>query len=307
MTQRATEERIARFAARQHGLVTRAQLFEAGLGRGGLQRRLQSGRLRVAQRGVYRVGPLASPHEREMAAVLACGPDAALSHRSAAGWREILPPRGRSAPVEVSVRSRRRRRRPDVRAYSSPGLRDDEVETWRGIAVTTVTRTILDLAGVVRRSRLEQAVARAEREGLTSLEKLERMIERHPGRPGIGALRAVVEQEGGPRLGRSDPEMALLALLDRGGLPRPEANVHLLGYEVDMLWRAERLVVEVDGFRYHSSRRSFEADRRRDGHLWAEGHHVLRVTWKEITREPEATLVRIARALTAAKLALTRS
>jgi very-short-patch-repair endonuclease len=129
------------------------------------------------------------------------------------------------------------------------------------------------------------------------LDEREAMLARHAGRPGAPALRAVLES-GQPRLTRSEAEDRFLQLVQKGDLPLPEANVMVQGYEVDFLWRSAGLAVEVDGFGFHASRRSFENDRRRDAELAANGIHVIRVTWRHVVEEPHATLVRVAQALT---------
>jgi len=291
------EERISELAALQHGLVTRTQLVAAGLSSDAVQNRVRAKRLRPVHRGVYQVGPLVSPHAREMAAVLACGPGTVVCHRSAAGLWRLLPARGDSALVEVLVSPRIRRRRPAVRAYRGHGLEADEATTVAGIPITTPSRTVLDLAGAVGSRDLERALARAEREGLTSRGELLSLLDRHSGRPGLAVLRPLLADGAGPAFTRSEPEERLLGLIRKAQLPPPEVNGSVAGYEVDFLWRAERLVVEVDGFAFHSSRDRFESDRRRDGRLAARGYRVMRVTWRQITREPEALLARLAQAL----------
>lgn len=297
------EERILMLAARQHGLVTRAQLLDAGIAPGAVKYRVSTGRLRPVQRGVYRLGPVASSIEREMAAALACGPEAVVSHRSAAVlWRLLERGQSDRTPVEITVRTRHRRRRPGVRVHCSPDLPLDDTTKIDGIPVTAPIRTLIDLAGRVRLRRLERALAVAEREGLASQREVLLRIERHPRRPGVPALRALLESDAEPLLTRSGAEEAFLSLVQKARLTRPESNVVVAGYEVDFLWRVERLVVEVDGFEYHASRASFESDRKKDGELSAQGFQVIRVTWRQLTGEPEAVLARLARSLAAAAL-----
>lgn len=293
--------RIGKLAARQHGLVTRAQLLGAGISSRAVDYRIRTRRLQPIQRGVYRLGPIASPVEREMAAVLACGPEAVMSHRSAAAFWGLLP-RGNKAPVHVTVRARHRRRRPGVLVHCSPDLPPEEATKIDRIPVTTPARTVIDLAGTVRPRRLEQALAAAEREGLTSHPEVASLIDRHPRRRGVRTLRALLERDAQPAFTRSDAEESFLSLVEKAQLERPESNVMVAGYEVDFLWRAERLVAEVDGFAFHSSRARFESDRKKDGHLSTRGFRVIRVTWRQLTREPEAVLVRLAQSLTAASL-----
>jgi very-short-patch-repair endonuclease len=123
------------------------------------------------------------------------------------------------------------------------------------------------------------------------------LLARHPGRPGSPALRALLDRDSDPALTRSEAEARLLTLVRKGRLREPETNVLVCGYEVDFLWRRERLVVEVDGFAFHSSQRAFERDRRRDGRLLTAGYRIMRVTWRQLTEEPEVLLVRLARIL----------
>jgi very-short-patch-repair endonuclease len=298
------ERTITDLASRQHGLVTRAQLLGAGLGPDAVRYRVRAMRLRPVQRGVYRVGPLISPNAREMAAVLACGPEAVISHRSAAALWRLLPERDASAPVDVTVPAPDRRRRPAILIHRGPGLNADEVTTVDRVPTTVPARTVLDLAGHVGRRDLERALARAARRGLADHSELSALMERHPRRRHVGALRALLRERAGPALTRSEAEERFLALIGKARLPVPEVNAVLAGYEVDFLWRADRLVVEVDGFAFHSSRSAFETDRQRDGHLSSRGLRVMRVTWRQIVDEPEAMLVRLAHSLAAGHLAM---
>lgn len=293
----AVEHRIGELAAGQHGLITRAQLLGAGLGRDAVKYRVRAGRLRVVQGGVYRVGPVVSPKEREMAAALACGPGAVISHRSVAWLWHLVVGREDGAPVHVTVRSTNRRRRPGVQLHRTGSLEPAEVTLITGIPATSAARTLLDFAAGAGSRELEQALARAERHDLTSAEEILRLLAGHPRHRGAPALRVLVGPSNGPSLTRSEAEERLLALVRKAQLPAPETNVRIGGMEVDLLWRAERLVVEVDGFAFHSSARRFEQDRSRDGRLAARGLQVIRVTWRQLVNEPEAVLVRCAQAL----------
>jgi very-short-patch-repair endonuclease len=299
-TPRASEGLIHEVARRQHGVITRAQLIEAGFTPRMVWRRLEQQRLTAIHRGVYVLGPLTAPHTREMAAILACGGETWVSHGTAGGVWNIGPPPGPSIPVEVTVLGRSISR-PGIQAYRVAELAASEQTEWNGIPITTPARTLLDLAGALGREarvrELEQAVARAERNGLTSREEWLALAARHPRRRGSHLLRSLVETPGGPAMTRSEAEDRLLALIRRARLPSPQVNELVAGYEVDFAWRAFGLVVEVDGFAFHSAQRRFDGDRRRDGDLVAAGYRVIRVTWRHITREPEAVLARIARAM----------
>lgn len=297
----SVDDHIASLAARQHGVVTRSQLLAEGLTRRMVESRVRSRRLRPLHRGVYLLGSLRASlepeHSREMAAVLACGPGAVLSHRSAAWIWELLPRPSAAAPVEVTVPRRARPRRPGIRTRRSDRLSPDEATVLDGLPVTSPGRTLRDLSTRIATRELSRAAARAERRGLIDARGLSELVARHRGRPGAPLLRAALQVEGGPAFTRSEAEERFLDLIGSGGLPPPEANVVVQGHELDFLWRAAGIAVEVDGFGFHASRRSFESDRRRDAGLAAAGVHVIRVTWRQIVDEPSATLVHVAQAL----------
>ena len=281
-------------AARQHGVVTRAQLLAAGLMPDAVDHRLSVGRLRPLHQGVYLLGPILAPLAREMAALLACGPGAVLSHRTAAALWELLP---RDASiVEVSIPQNRRTTRPSVRAHAVQMLPADEVTRRHGLPVTAAGRTVLDLAGAAGSRELERALAHALRSGLTNSAELRALIARYRRRRGNGRLlRALGGAD--PAFTRSRAEDLFLALIRKARLAAPETNVQVAGHEVDFFWPAERFVVEIDGFAFHSSSEKFETDRSRDAELAAAGIRVIRVTWRQLVNEPEALLVRLSQAL----------
>ena len=288
---------MTRLAARQHGVVTRAQLRGAGFTNRAIDRRLESGRLHRVHRGVYLVGHVAMPpHAREMSAVLAVAPNAVLSHRSPAWLWQLLPYPARPASVDVTVWGRNAGHKPGIRIHRvALGL--GETRTCLRIPTTTPARTLIDLACQVSARELEQALARAQTRGLTSRRDLLALLARHPGRRGTAALRALLNGGSAAVLTRSEAEERFLALVRKAQLPVPDVNVRLAGYEVDFLWREEHLVVEVDGFAFHSSRAAFERDRLRDAELQGRGFRIIRVTWRQIVDYPEAMLVRITKAL----------
>lgn len=299
---RMIEDTIAAVAARQYGVVTRDQLLDAGLSRSAVGRRLGHGRLRRIHRGIYLVGPLMPPHALEMAAVFAGRPRAVVSHLSAARLWGLAPPPDppRREPVDITLVANRGRR-PGIRAHRVATLPADHWTVRQGIPLTTPPRTLVDLAGVVGTRELEGAVARAEREGLVTWETLSALVARHRGRPGLPALREVLEARGAPALTRSEAEERFLGLVRDAGLPAPETNVRIGRYEIDFLWRDHGIAVEVDGYRHHSTRPRFEGDRRKDARLMAAGIHVLRLTWRQITRESLATAVQVGQALARAR------
>jgi very-short-patch-repair endonuclease len=292
-----TDGVIRALAARQHGVVERGQLLEAGVAPHAVAYRVAKGRLHVLYRGVYRVGPLAAPLEREMAGVLACGVTAVLSHHSAGAAWTLLSRGPGAVPVEVSGQGGYRAPDGWLRLHRVVPFAADETTTFERIPITTPARTLVDLAGSLDVWELERAVARADRQKLVTIEALDALLARYPGRAGCRALRAVLGRNGGSLLTRSDAEARFVGLMREAVLPPPEANVAVEGFEVDFVWRAARLVVEVDGFEYHSSRSAFERDRRRDAVLAASGFRVIRVTWRQLTSEPKALVARVARAL----------
>jgi predicted transcriptional regulator of viral defense system len=221
---RVREDRIAALAAGQHGVVTRTQLQDLGVSRAALARRLKSGRLRALHAGVYLVGPIETERATDMAAVLAGGPLAALSHTSALRlWR--LLPTDAPRPVDVSVPGSGRSRRPGIVFHRVRVLADHEYATVKGIRVTAPVRTIVDVAGMIGSRETELALATAEREGLIVGAELARLLDRYARRPGIALLRELLHEEAGPRFTRSEAERRCLNMLRAGGLRRPHTNV----------------------------------------------------------------------------------
>lgn len=277
--------------------MTRAQLLAAGIGRGAIQWRLDAGRLHRIYAGVYLVGDLAAPPlAKQMAAVLACGERAVISHRSAAALWRLLPDRPHADP-EVTVAAARARQRRGIRTHRTASLDRRDVRRIERIPVTAPARSLLDLAAVAGAHELERAVAEAERRRLVRRRELTDELQRHRRRAGTASLLAVLDRDGGPAWTRSEAERRLLRLVRAARLPTPELNVHVGDFEVDFLWREERVIIEVDGYAVHSPRPAFERDRSRDAELQARGFRVIRVTWRQLTGESEALLARLARAL----------
>jgi very-short-patch-repair endonuclease len=286
---------IAAFAAGQHGVVTRGQLGALGLKRGAIEHRLTIGRLYLIHRGVYAVGhPELTQEGRWMAGVFGAGKGAVLSHRSAATlWRLLLPS---PTTVEVTVPTARSPR--GVVAYESR-LPADEITDHKGIPVTTVARTVLDLAGVATRP----VVARTLREAQTkprvgelqarpqlTLDALAALLDRHPGRRGNRTIRAMLAEAGfGTGITRSELEARFTRFLRRYSLPAPRRNVHMqvggLDIEADCVWPEVRVIVELDGRQFHDNATAFEQDRARDRALATHGWTVVRVTWRQLQRE----------------------
>lgn len=293
----ALERATSQLAARQHGIVTREQLLGLGMTRDGIHRRLRDGRLRRLYRGVYLVGPIAPPHAYATAAVFACGDGAVLSHRSAAHVWELLPYPAHQRMPHVTVAKSNVESRRGIRVHRVTHLDHRDVTRRHRIPIVTPPRALLDLAAVVGGRELERALAEAHARRLVTDGALDAVLARNGRRAGTGKLRAVVHGAESPALTRSDAEERLLELIRASDLPHPEVNVRLGPYEVDFLWREAYLVVEVDGYRFHSSRLAFERDRHRDAELHARGYRVIRVTWRQLVEEPEAVIARLGRAL----------
>lgn len=293
-------EQIEVLAARQHGVVTRAQLLEIGLSGSAVGRRLKSGRLRPLHLGVYRLALLGSERTTEMAAVLAGGPGAVLSHASALHvWgllRSELP-----RPVHVTVGGGGRSRRPGIVFHRTSSLAEDERSEVDRIPVTSPARTIVDAAAMLGTRELEQAMGAAEREGLVSERELGALPDRYAHRPGLPVLRALVGKRTEREFTRSEAERRCLELIRAGGLPIPHTNVSVGPYELDLLWPREGIAVEVDSWAYHSSRSRFEGDRRKDNWLRARGIEVIRVSWHHITRRATETAVLLGQSLVLAR------
>jgi predicted transcriptional regulator of viral defense system len=282
----ALDRLIAGLAERQHGVVCRRQLTSLGVDRRAIDRRLECGRLHCLHRGVYAVGHRAISREGKwMAAVLAGGPGALLSHRSAAAlWGIRVTAR---AHIEVTV-SRSRRARHGIDFHKSP-VAADEATIRSAIPVTTAPRTLLDLAATINRSDLERVMERAEALRLVDPLSLADLTARHPRRPGVTAIRkALGTAIAAPT--RSELEDRFLAVIDKAGLPRPSVNVpmQIAGrwVEVDCLWADRRLAVELDGHSTHGTRAAFERDRARDRALNVAGWRVVRITWSQLRDHP---------------------
>jgi very-short-patch-repair endonuclease len=273
---------IAHVAANQHGVVTVAQLYSAGLSPAGITRRLESGRLHRIHRGVYAVGhDRLSDEGRWMAAVLACGEGAVLSHLSAADLWGIRRRRrsgagGRVGAVHVTVAGTAgRRQRGGIVLHRSSTLNASDCTRHDGIPVTKPARTLADLRPLLSPAQFNAAVREAEFLGLP-----------------------ISDPFGGPDGGdggsfeidraRTELEQRLLGLCRRHRLPQPEVNTRLDRYEVDFLWRAQHLAVEVDGWDSHRTRSAFEEDRARDAHLSVLGFQVVRFTWRQISKDASA-------------------
>ena len=291
------EAEVARLAARQHGMVTWAQMRAAGVSRDAIAAHMRNGWLVARHRGVYQLGVFGGPFGDEMAALLACGPHAVLSHWTAA-WVFELCRRG-GGPIHVTFAEGLAGRRPGIRPHRTTTLPSCDVVVKHGLRVTTPARTLLDLATSATPAELERLVEEAQVLRVASTAELLAVVERGARRPGVAKLRAVLDLIDEPLFTRSEAEKRLRALCRSAALSMPRMNVKRAGWEVDAVWDAQRLVVEVDGYASHGPRAGFERDRRKDADLMLAGYRVLRVTWRRLTREPDQIIASLAAALRA--------
>jgi hypothetical protein len=280
--ERSDDEVIAALAERQHGVVAYRQLIALGVSRRAIQRRVEMGRLHRLSRGVFAVGHRALTRRgRIMAVVLAAGRGAIVSHRTAAELHGTLD--GRDGRIHVTVATPRRQRR-GVRLHFSE-IPDDEREIVDGIPVTTVARTLFDLAGTERAATVEVAYHEAEYLGLTSPVALPALLDRHPRRPGAETLRRLLGRAGRQRK-RTEMEADFGLFCDERGIPRPDEwnvdrEIHGRRIEADAVYLAQRVIVELDG-RSHMTPKRFDDDRARDRANLADGWPTIRVTNRDL-------------------------
>ena len=273
--------------------MSRRQLVALGLSANGIAEWVRTERLVRLHRGVYAVGHDRLRVEgRWLAAVMACGTGAALSHRSAAALWEIR--QTNSGLIDVTVPSQNGRiKRRGIRVHRSGRLGPEEVTKRSGIPVTTVARTLLDLADVLELQGLRRTVTEAEYRDLFDLTALTAVVESNPGRRGRKLMTAA--SEGRQHRTRSPLEDRFVRLVERWRVEEPESGVWIEGYEVDFLWRRVGLAVECDGLDAHATRATVERDRRRDRVLWRKGIRTLRLT-SEALNEPQEVLRDLAEA-----------
>ena len=290
-------------AALQHGVAALWQLERLGFSRSRVQTGLMNARLHRLYLGVYSLGHTAlSDDGRRMAAVLACGPGAHLSHLWGAALHGIrATPRG---IPEISVPWTSRRRPRGIRLHQVASLTQADTVTRRGIPVTSVARTLLDLASLGSGAEVRDAIARAQRAGILDVGAIVELLERSRGRRGVAVLRLETEElRTGERVLRSELEHRFRELFRQVGIPEPVVNglirLEYRSLEVDFHWPDARLVVEADGYRFHSDPGAHEEDRRRDQELKQAGWEVLRFTWRQLTREPVRTARIVAELLAA--------
>jgi Transcriptional regulator, AbiEi antitoxin len=288
-------QELAALAHRQHGVVSIRQLRWLGYSRSSVQRAVAAGGLHRLHRSVYAVGHTnISLHGRCLAAVMASGPGALLSHYSA-GWLLGLIST-RPVPVHVTTPVPRSRR-DAVRIHRSRTLIDTDRTLEQVIPVTSVARTALDLAAIVRFRNLRRLVRRSEELRAFDLSEFRAVLARNRGHRGahhLGRALAVYET---PRFTRSELEREFLALIEQAGLPRPCTGFNFAGYELDVYWPERRFAVEIDVYDTHGAREPFEEDRRRDEDLKLAGVELTRITGRRLEREPGGVVQRIGRLL----------
>lgn len=265
---------------RQFGVLSGAQLRELGIGRGAVQNAVRVGRLHRVHHGVYALGhTLLRPEGHRLAAVLACGPGAVLSHRSAAAHWELLA----TSQERIDVTAPRSRQGvPGIRLHTSRSLGAQDTTRHEGIPITTVHRTLLDLAATVRDDQLENALAQAMHLQLYDQRAIDDVIARSNGHRGTRVLKDATRQE--PQITKSMWEIRMLGLVRGAHLPEPICNKALHAPDhgectPDFSWPAHDLIVETDGWEAHRTLAAFRSDRAKDAALTAAGYKVLRFTW----------------------------
>jgi very-short-patch-repair endonuclease len=285
---REKDRALGELAKRQHGVVARRQLLALGISERAIDGRMGRGQLHQVFRGVFVFGSRRIGRKgRWMAAVLAAGEAAVLSHRSAARLWRLLPPA--AEVIDVICPSDRVVRRKGIVNHSFE-LQSDEWLVRDGIPVTSPFRTIFDLAAIAKMRELERAFHEAEARQVTDRVSLPVLLERYPGRRGSRNLRKLLYAAEPVGITRNDFEEAFVALVDRYRLRRPRMNAPLAMrgrfFEIDALWERERVAVELDSREIHGTRKKFESDRLRDRILVAEGWRTMRITWQQLHDEP---------------------
>jgi hypothetical protein len=291
---RPGENEIAEIATRQHGVIAARQLIALGLTPRAVQYWMTIGRLHRLYPGVYAVGHTRLTLKgRWMAAVLAGGERAVLSHGDAAALWDLLPPKGSRVHVTTPRGLRARR---GIVLHQVRSLHPEDRTVRDGIPVTSLARTLLDVAEADP-ARLSRAYDEADRQRLIDIRALSDLCDRSPGRHGLKALRALIQDENryGPDT-KGEFEARFFDFCREYAIPLPACNVLIEGFLVDAAWPESKLIVELDSYAFHRHQRAFEEDRRRDGALFLAGYRVPRVTWRRLTQEPDE-LARLIRGL----------
>jgi hypothetical protein len=293
----SVDRAVAARARQQHGVVARSQLLELGMSDRGVAHRVAAGRLHRIHTGVYAVGhTVLGARGRWMAAVLACGPTAVLSHAAAGALWDLR--RSETGTVDVTVPGTGgRQRRPGIRIHRARSL-DGQTTRHDGVPVTTPARTILDLATTLDRRGIERLLDHAENARLGDVIPLDALARAQAGHRGAAKVLALLNvHEPGTTPTRGELEELFLALCREAGLQRPLVNHFVEGFEADFVFPDQRLLVETDSWRHHRSRDSFERDRRRDAEHAAAGWRILRFTWRQLEHEPRTVAAAVEAAL----------
>jgi hypothetical protein len=296
--------RLNATALPQGGVIGLDQLRQAGLSARAAQRRAANGQLHRVYQSVYSLVPpeLLSGAGHFMAAVLACGDGAVLSHRSAADLHDLRPTA--RANIDVTVPGHRNCHIAGIEVHRSKTLTAADITTVHNIPCTTIARTQLDIADVLRRRQVERAIEQAQTLEVFDLRALEDQLSRNPTRRGAAVLAAILaDLDDGAAPTESALEEGFLALVRGAGLPTPRRQHHIVlddgepPIRADFAWPEHRLAVETDGRRYHTAPNAFERDRRRDQRLALTGWRVIRLTWRQVTQEQRRIATLLARLL----------
>jgi very-short-patch-repair endonuclease len=283
-------------AGQQLDLVTTKQLAVAGVTERMITIRHRRGTLHRVHQGVHLLGTGAMlPGARELAAVLACGDHSLIRRRSALALLGITPPWG--GDIEVITVGRRPRDRSGLDLHCVAALSNQDRGTQHGIPIVAPAFALLEFAAIATGDELERAIAEAYVLKLATERQLRRTLERNVRVAGAAALRAELDREGGPQWTRKEAERRMKLLLRGAGLPIALTDQRVAGFKADFFWPAQRLIVEVDGYQFHSSRWAFERDHRRDQAHKNAGYEVIRVTWRQLNEEPLRVVAAIAMAL----------
>lgn len=282
---------LAELARKQHGVVSYSQLRELGLSKGHIARAEGAGRLQRIHWGVYALGHTAlSDHGRATAALLVFPGTAVLSHGSAGWLWGLLPTAPREPEVTVAARGNRRRGLQVHRVWS---LSEEERTTYEGLPVTSVARTLVDLAGTSSVRGLSRVVDRARRRGKLDIAAIDQILERRHGGFVTERLHEVLRLYRQPVFDRAHSELLFLDAIHDLGLPAPRINTWEEGCEIDAYWEAERFAVEVEGWETHGGREAFEKDCLRQEDLKLAGIDSIRITARRIEQEPRAVAKRL--------------
>lgn len=285
-----SHSRLAELAAAQYGVVSYRQLRELGFSKGHISRSYEASRLRRVDRGVYAVGHSElSAHGRCRAALLAFNDNAVLSHRAAAWlWGLFL-----TCPGEIDVTTPANSRRKGLRVHRVAAISDGDCGVRERVPVTSLPRTLIDLAATEPKRELARAIDRAKRLGNLDLHAIDQLLQRRSGLAGATQLSQALALYRRPVNDRARSELLFLDALEKEGVRLPALNTWVEKWEIDAYWEAERFAVEVDGWESHGSREAFENDRLRQEEMKLAGIDCIRISARRIETEPEQVAKRI--------------